>query len=213
MNDVILFFEMSRYINNEDKIRCPKCVLFEKKGISGTEFPSNITRQISAKVVDSDECEKAKTVNTSTCNEARFWCKELVWGPGTWKSRPTPNLSEILISFEDRILPPGPGPTGIRLWIPVLKSIWKIQSNTDKWVTCFAKSNKILSWCRSYMSRSKQQFDCPKEYKCIFWFCNQRTEKPVLVTDKTFKYDFFPGLVSASETVTGMLVILWWWPI
>ena len=76
MNDVILFFEMSRYINNEDKIRCPKCVLFEKKGISGTEFPSNITRQISAKLVDSDECEKAKTVNTSTCNEARFWCKE-----------------------------------------------------------------------------------------------------------------------------------------
>ena len=76
MNDVILFFEMSRYINNEDKIRCPKCVLYEKKGISGTEFPSNITRQISAKLVDSDECEKAKTVNTSTCNEARFWCKE-----------------------------------------------------------------------------------------------------------------------------------------
>ena len=32
-------------------------------------------------LVDSDECQKAKTVNTSICNEAHFWCKELVEGP------------------------------------------------------------------------------------------------------------------------------------
>ena len=49
--------------------------------IQGTEYPSNITRHISAMLVDSDECQKAKTVNTSRCNEAHFWCKELVDGP------------------------------------------------------------------------------------------------------------------------------------
>ena len=31
MNDVVLFFEMHRYIN-QDVMRCPKCVMFEKQG-------------------------------------------------------------------------------------------------------------------------------------------------------------------------------------
>ena len=53
----------------------------QSQGIPGTEYPSNITRHISAMLVDSDECQKAKTVNTSTCNEAHFWCKEWIEGP------------------------------------------------------------------------------------------------------------------------------------
>ena len=53
----------------------------QSQGIPGTEYPLNITRHISAMLVDSDECQKAKTVNTSTCNEAHFWCKEWIEGP------------------------------------------------------------------------------------------------------------------------------------
>ena len=68
INDVVLFFEMHRYINH-DVMRCSKCVMFEKLGLPATEYPSNITCHISAILVDSDECQKAKTVNTSICNE------------------------------------------------------------------------------------------------------------------------------------------------
>ena len=96
LNDVVLYFEMSPYINN-DITRCPKCVLFE--------YPPNITRQISAKLVDSDECQKAKTVNTSSCNEARFWCKEIV-ELAYLGSR----FCSVLTSSRTRIITPGPGP-------------------------------------------------------------------------------------------------------
>ena len=78
MNDAVIFFEMTGNSINDDILRCHKCVMFAQKGIPGSNFPSNITRQISAILVDSDECQKAKTVNTSTCNQARFWCKELI---------------------------------------------------------------------------------------------------------------------------------------
>ena len=74
MNDIVLFFEITQGLiddGDEADARCPKCVMFVQKGIAGT-------RQISAMLADSDECQKARSVNSSTCNQARFWCKEMI---------------------------------------------------------------------------------------------------------------------------------------